>query len=46
MEKTHSDFNRVDVFLQSVKEKRCVCVFRSRQSRKGLKFLFQILMIV
>lgn len=27
MEKTHSAFNRADVFLQSVKEKRYVCSF-------------------
>jgi hypothetical protein len=29
MEKTHSAFNRVDALLQSVKEKRCVCLFVS-----------------
>ena len=29
MEKTHNDFNRVDFFLQSVKEKRCVCSFEA-----------------
>jgi hypothetical protein len=29
MENTHSAFNRVDVFLQSVKEKRYVCSFEA-----------------